>query len=92
MNSLIKPRAAALIAVAAALAGCAPSTPHWDSSFGNSVRASVAAQVIDPAAVRNTNPVSGLDTQAALGIAGQYGASYAKPATAPAPMTTGKAR
>ena len=92
MNALNKHRALAVMALAAALAGCAPSTPHWESSFGNSVRASMAAQVIDPAAVRNTDPVSGIDNKAALGIVGQYSQGYAKPANAPAPMTTGQAR
>ena len=92
MNSLIKHRAAALLILATGLAGCANTTPQWESSFGNSVRASLAAQVIDPAAVRNTNPVNGLDNHAAMGIAAQYSSSYAQPAAAPAPMTTGKGR
>ena len=92
MNSLNKHRASALLILSAGLAGCAPTTPQWESSFGNSVRASIAAQVIDPGAVRNTNPVSGLDNHAAMGIASQYSRSYAMPTEAPAPMTTGKAR
>ncbi len=91
MNLLIKQRAATLL-ILAGLAGCASTTPQWESSFGNSVRASLAAQVIDPAAVRNTNPVSGLDNHAAMGIASQYSRSYAMPASAPAPMTTGQGR
>ncbi len=92
MNASNKLRAGAAMALAAALAGCAPTSPQWESSFGNSVRASVAAQVIDPAAARNPDPVSGIDNKAAAGIVQQYTQGYAKPAAAPPPMTTGKSR
>ncbi|MES2898647.1 MAG: hypothetical protein V4723_02910 [Pseudomonadota bacterium] len=92
MNAMNKQKALSVLLLAAALSGCASSSPQWESSFGNSVRASMAAQVIDPAAVRNTDPVSGIDNHAAAGIVSQYTVAYAKPAVAPAPMTTGKAR
>ena len=59
-------RSLPLLALAATLAGCAETTPRWDSSFGNSVRSTFAAQVINPAAARNTNPAGGMDGQAAM--------------------------
>ncbi len=64
------------------LAGCAPTTPQWDSNFGNSVRASVAAQVADPAAVNNTRSVNGIDGTAARATQKAYERSFLTPATA----------
>ncbi len=90
MSRFIQQGAAALIIAVASLSGCAPVTPHWESNFGNSVRASLAAQVIDPAAVRNTNPVHGIDSQAASGIANNYAKSFSAPSATSTPMTTGK--
>jgi hypothetical protein len=79
-------------ALAAALAGCAPVSPHWDSSFGNSVRASVAAQVADPAAARNANPVSGIDGRAAQAAQQRYESSYRAPSKQEPVMVSGSAK
>jgi uncharacterized lipoprotein YajG len=70
-------RLAPLIAVLL-LPGCA-STPHADASFGDAVRAAVAAQVADPAAAANTSPVSGLDGRAARAAQERYERSYKQP-------------
>jgi type IV pilus biogenesis protein CpaD/CtpE len=70
----------ALLAALAALAGCAQSSPKFDASFGASVRATVAAQVADPAAAGNANPVSGIDGRAAAAAQQRYESSYARPA------------
>jgi type IV pilus biogenesis protein CpaD/CtpE len=66
----------ALLALAATLAGCASTTPQWDSRFGDSVRASLAAQVADPAAARNPNPVAGIDARAASAAQTRYERSF----------------
>ena len=80
-------KGAVLLALAATLAACAPTSPHWESSFGDSVRASVAAQVADPAAVRNTDPVAGIDGPAARAAQKRYEASFASP-SAPEPSVS----
>jgi type IV pilus biogenesis protein CpaD/CtpE len=66
------------VAPLALLAGCA-STPHLDAAFGDAVRAAVASQVADPAAVRNTRPVNGVDAGAARGAQERYERSYKEP-------------
>ncbi len=69
---------AAMLALAA-LSGCAATSPAWDNGFGSAVRSGVAAQVIDPAAVANTNPVTGIDARAAQGAQSQYERSFSHP-------------
>jgi type IV pilus biogenesis protein CpaD/CtpE len=76
----------ALLALAASLAACASTTPHLDTGFGTSVRSTFAAQVIDPAAVRNPDPVTGLDGRTARAAQEQYERSNAAPQSAPAPL------
>ncbi|AOJ65332.1 hypothetical protein WJ32_22845 [Burkholderia ubonensis] len=46
-------RVALAAPLAAALAGCMSSTPVWDGRFGESVRAVMQAQVIDPHAAEH---------------------------------------
>ena len=75
--------------LAALLSGCVQSTVRWDSTFGNSARAAVAAQPINPAAVRNTDPVSGIDGKAALVAQEKYLVRHGVPEQA-APLVTGK--
>ena len=83
---------AALLSLSATVAGCASTTPHWDATFGDSVRAATASQVIDPAAVHNPNPVTGIDGRAALAAQARYEASFAKPGAAEKAMTTNSAK
>ena len=71
-------------ALALLLSACAATTPQADARFGQSVRATLAAQVAQPAAVRNANPVSGVDGQAARAAQERYERSF-KPETATAP-------
>jgi hypothetical protein len=59
----------------ALLAGCS-SAPRFEAGFGDSVRAAVAAQVANPAAVQNTDPVNGLEGRAARGAQERYEHSY----------------
>lgn len=65
-------RSLSLLALAATLTACAETTPRWDSTFGNSVRGAFAAQVINPAAARNNNPVGGIDGRAAMTAQKKY--------------------
>lgn len=67
------------------LSACAVSAPQADARFGQSVRATLAWQVAQPAAVRNANPVNGVDGQAARGAQERYERSFAKPEAPPAP-------
>jgi hypothetical protein len=75
-----------LLALAALLSACASSASRLENSSGGAVRAAFAAQVLDPAAVRNANPVTGLDGHAARAANEQYERSFSAPAAAPAPM------
>ena len=47
-----------------ALQGCG-STPRFNDHFGEAVRANLSAQVLDPAASANADPVHGVDGGAA---------------------------
>lgn len=67
----------ASLACLAALSGCASTSPAFEQSFGQTLRVSLASQVIDPAASSNANPVNGVDSNAALGAQLQYARSYA---------------
>jgi hypothetical protein len=78
----------ALLGVVALASGCAPTTPRWDSAFGASVRASLAAQVADPAAVRNKDPAAGMDGDAARAVHQRYVGDNASPPAPGAPMTS----
>lgn len=80
---------AVLLAASAVLAGCAPTAPRYESSFGHSVRAAVAAQTIDPGAVRNVDPVAGIDGRAAAAAQARYEASFRNPTAQEPAMTTG---
>ena len=86
-------RSLSLLALAATLAACAETTPRWDNTFGNSVRSSVAAQVINPAAARNTNPVGGIDGHAAMTTQKKYetGEGAQESSSAPAMLMIGSA-
>ena len=74
-------------ALALLLSGCAATTPQNDVRFGQSVRATLASQVADPAAVRNTKPVNGIDGRAARAALQRYEHSFGKAEAAPAPIS-----
>ena len=71
------------------LAGCASTTPQWDAQFGLSARATLAAQVGDPAAARKARAPAGLDGQAARAAQQQYEASFAAAAPPPPSLSIG---
>jgi hypothetical protein len=58
------------------LAGCAPTTPLLDAKFGEAVNMAKAQQTINPDASRNTDPVVGLDGQAAKSVIDRYQKSH----------------
>ncbi|NHZ92316.1 hypothetical protein F2P45_25400 [Massilia sp. CCM 8733] len=90
MNPHIVRRIAGVLAAACWLGACS-STPHWDARFGQSVRASLAAQVIHPGAARANAPVNGLDGKAAAAAHERYQRSAEAPA-ALAPLAVGAAK
>jgi len=60
------------------LCGCS-TTPRFNKNFGTSVRANVAAQVLDPAAAANTNTAAGMEGGAAAIAHGRYQESFKEP-------------
>jgi type IV pilus biogenesis protein CpaD/CtpE len=79
---------AALLALL--LAGCA-STPRWDNHAGDTVRATLGAQVANPRAAHNPDPVNGIDGRAASAAQERYQHSYeqAQEKTGAAPTMIG---
>jgi type IV pilus biogenesis protein CpaD/CtpE len=72
------------------LSACS-TTPHSDARFGESVRAAVAAQIAQPAAARNPNPVMVMDGRAARTAQEHYERSFGQgEAAAPASLTGSK--
>ena len=64
------------------LAGCASTTPNLDAKFGDAVTLARAQQTINPDASGNTDPVAGIDGQAAKDIIGRYHKAYETPSGA----------
>jgi hypothetical protein len=81
-NELFTGLSAGLLAMAV-LAGCAPTTPNLDSKFGDAMNQAKAQQIINPDAPKNTDPVAGIDGQAAKEIISRYHKAYEAPSPAP---------
>jgi hypothetical protein len=60
------------ILLAGLLSACAQTTPKWDARFGFDTRLMLAQQVLNPAAGRNTDPVSGMDGRSARNAYERY--------------------
>lgn len=71
-------RLTAVFAVCA-LSACVATTPHWDAQFGASVKSAVSQQTCNPEAVRNTDPVAGLDGRAAGAVLERYEKTFSAP-------------
>lgn len=69
--------------VVAALSGCAPTAPRLDAKFGDAVNMAKAQQTINKDASKNTNPVTGIDGQAANAIMDRYHGIHETPTAAP---------
>jgi hypothetical protein len=72
----MKPILPTLCLVAAALCGCVATAPEWETRFGDAVRQSRAAQVIDPAAPSRNVTAPGADGKATAGALTGYATSY----------------
>ncbi|MDO9280920.1 MAG: hypothetical protein Q7T88_00905 [Methylotenera sp.] len=59
--------------------GCASQTPVLDQNFGEAVNAAKAQQTINPDASQNTDPVAGVDGQAANAAVDRYHKSFEQP-------------
>jgi len=77
-TSTLKFILAALLA-SVAMAGCATKTPYLDEHFGEAVNAAKAQQTINPDASLNTDPVAGVDGQAADAAVDRYHKSFVQP-------------
>ncbi|AXF25467.1 hypothetical protein CUJ89_33915 [Burkholderia pyrrocinia] len=69
-------RAALAVPLAFALAGCMSSTPVWDTRFGESVRAVMQAQIIDPHAAEHAASPAVVDGGAATAALDNYDKSF----------------
>ncbi len=82
-NTIFKLLFAGLLASTVVTAGCVAQTPNLDQKFGEAVTTAKAQQIINPDASQNTNPVAGIDGQAANSAVDLYHQSFEKP---PAPV------
>lgn len=88
-NTILKFRLAALLVSTTLMAGCAAPTPYLDEKFGEAVNTAKAQQIIHPDASKNTNPVAGIDGQAANASIDRYHKSYERPPAQPNVFTIG---
>jgi len=65
--------------VGAGLLSACQTTPNFDSKFGEAARATFSQQIINPNAGNNSDPVTGLDGQAARDVIENYQKSFAQP-------------
>lgn len=73
----------------AALGGCMTSTPIWDAHFGQAVRYSTQAQIIDPEAGRHGTLQPGVDGKSAASAMDLYDKSFQQPRVSSNPYTIG---
>lgn len=70
---------AVVASCAALLTACANTTPVLDASFGNAVRQARDNQTLNPNASANSDPVLGMDGQAAAAAQVRYQDSFKAP-------------
>lgn len=75
--------------VAVGLTGCVNTAPVLENNFGNAVNAAKAAQIVNPDASLNTDPVAGVDGQAADAAISRYHRSFVQPTITPNVFTIG---
>lgn len=68
-----------VIMLAGVLSACVETAPRYEAEFGNATRATLNAQIINPDAGNNPDPVAGLDGQAANDALENYQKSFAEP-------------
>jgi hypothetical protein len=69
--------------------GCASKTPGLDRNFGEAVTMIKAHQTLSPGAAQNTDPVKGIDGQAAKSAYDEYQKSFKSPVPQPNAFTIG---
>lgn len=80
MSTTLSPRCTAALAslICLGLSACASTARQEESVSGRSVRATLASQIAHPEAVRNADPVNGIDGAAALQAQQKYEKSFIK--------------
>ena len=68
-----------VLAVTGVLTACVEPAPRYEAEFGNATRATLNAQIINPEAGNNPDPVAGLDGRAARDAVNNYQKSFAQP-------------
>lgn len=79
---MTKLNATALFLAIGILSGC-ETTPKYDAKFGEAVRNTFNAQIINPEAGNNPDPVAGIDGRAARDAINNYQKSFAQPEPTP---------
>ena len=79
----------AIVILAASQMACTPTTPHWDTKFGDAVRLAVKQQTLNPNAGTNPDPVAGVDGNVAREAMGRYQNSFKEPPPAANVFTIG---
>ncbi|MES2500741.1 MAG: hypothetical protein V4570_09400 [Pseudomonadota bacterium] len=72
-----------LLIVTNSLVACVQTMPRYEAEFGETIRNTMNAQVINPDAGNNPDPVTGIDGRAARDAVNNYQKSFAKPEPAP---------
>ena len=70
---------ATILTIVVMLNACVEPAPRYEAEFGNATRATLNAQIINPEAGNNPDPVTGLDGRAARDAINNYQKSYANP-------------
>lgn len=84
-------RLSTLLATLLAITACTPTTPQWDSRFGESVRLVRSQQVLDPGA-GGDEPVNGIDGATGRESIGRYRSTFREPPPPASPFAIGVSR
>lgn len=76
---MITLQTATVFTLAGLLTACVEPAPRYEAEFGNATRATLNAQIINPDAGNNPDPVAGLDGRAARDAINNYQKSFAEP-------------
>lgn len=79
------------IALPLLLVGCAPTTPQWDSQFGQSVRLAQQQQILNPNAGGDA-PVNGIEGSTGREAYTRYRNSFKEPQPQSSAFTIGIGR
>ena len=70
---------ATALTLVSVLTACVEPAPRYEAEFGSATRATLKAQIINPDAGNNPDPVAGLDGRAARDAINKYQRSFAEP-------------